>query len=261
MTPLPLQDAGLQALIEQYAGYGPLAASFLVNLLATFGDKGQLVVVTLASRYDAKKVFAGSMTAFGLWSALEVLFGQAVLSVVPAGVMTLLTGGLFLLFGLWTAKSALDRARVDREESSGLALGDGGLDAGLTGRLLPDAVLARMGAHGGVLTSFVFIMFAEFGDKTQLLTINLSITYPDAPVSVFLGVMAALALRTSVDAVIGERVERFLPTMLIEAAAAVVFLAFGLLVLGVVPAWVLLVTLAAVVLALVGWVLRERLAD
>ncbi len=260
MTPLPLQDAGLQALIEQYAGYGPLLASFLVNLLATFGDKGQLVVVTLASRYDARKVFAGSMAAFGLWSALEVLFGQALLAAVPGSLVTLLTGGLFLLFGLWTAKSVLDRMRVDREESSGLALGDGGLDAGITGRLLPGFVLERMGAYGGVLTSFVFIMLAEFGDKTQLLTINLSIVYPDAPVSVFLGVMAALGLRTGIDAVIGERVERYLPTRLIEAAAAVVFLAFGLLVLGVIPAWALFATLVGVVTGLVGWVLRDRLA-
>ena len=258
---LALQDAGLQALIERYAGYGPLLASFLVNLLGTFGDKGQLVVVALASRYDARKVFAGSIAAFGLWSALEVLFGQALLAAVPSGLVTLLTGGLFLLFGVWTAKSAVGRLRVDRDgRAEGLPLGDGGLDAGLTGRLLPEAVLRRMGGYGGVLTSFVFIMLAEFGDKTQLLTVNLTITYPDAPVAVFVGVMAALGLRTGVDALIGERVERYLPTTLIEGAAAVVFVAFGLLALGLIPPWALLAALAAVAAGVVGWIVRNRRA-
>lgn len=247
----------MQALIEQYAGYGPLLAAFLVNLLATFGDKGQLVVIALASRFDAKKVFAGSMAAFGLWSALEVVFGQAVMAVLPAGVVTAITGALFLLFGLWTAKSAADRRRDDRPVDDGLLLGDGGLDAGWTGRLLPEGALARFGSYGGVLTSFVFIMFAEFGDKTQALTINLAIVFPDAPLSVFVGVVAALGLRTGLDALIGERVEAYLPLALIEAVAAAVFLAFGLLVFGIVPPWVLLGTLAVAAAVVLGWIVRD----
>ncbi|KPN30812.1 hypothetical protein SY89_01552 [Halolamina pelagica] len=89
---LPLQS-GLDAVVGRYAEHGPLAAAFLANLLATFGDKGQLVVITLATRYDAKNVFVGAMGAFALWSALEVAFGQYVVSILPAGVVTLLTGG------------------------------------------------------------------------------------------------------------------------------------------------------------------------
>ncbi|WP_373188584.1 TMEM165/GDT1 family protein [Halolamina sp.] len=54
------------------------------------GDKGQLVVVTLASRYDPKKVFFGTMGAFTLWSGLEVLLGQYVVSVLPGSTVTLL---------------------------------------------------------------------------------------------------------------------------------------------------------------------------
>lgn len=59
-------NAGLQAVIDRYTAYGPLLAAFLANTLATFGDKGQLVVVTLASRYDAKRTFLGAMGAFTL---------------------------------------------------------------------------------------------------------------------------------------------------------------------------------------------------
>lgn len=251
-----LQSSNLQSFIREYADYGPLLASFLVNTLGTFGDKGQLVVVTLATRYDAKRVFVGAMGAFCAWSALEVAFGQALLGAIPPGVMGPLTGALFVLFGAWTAKSAFDRTRVDRPTNPSRT--DGGLAGGLTGRVLPERLLAHVGAYGGVLASFVLVGVAEFGDKTQLLTVNLAVVFPDAPLSVFAGVVAALALRTGVDAVIGERVEAHLPTAVIEAAAAVVFAAFGLFVLGALPESGLVVALAAVLLGVVGWAIRAR---
>ncbi|WP_227354687.1 TMEM165/GDT1 family protein [Haladaptatus salinisoli] len=216
---------GLQSVVERYAEYGPLLASFLANMLATFGDKGQLVVVTLASRYDAKKVFVGSMAAFSLWSLVEVAMGGWIVAVLPGGVIAATTGGLFVAFGLWTLRSASRRFRGEQNESP-LVTG-GGVDVGLSGRLLPDSVLTRMGAYGGVLTSFVFIAFAEFGDKTQLLTIDLAATFPRARASVFVGVVAALGLRTGVDALIGERFERRVPTRYMELVAAFVFLLFG----------------------------------
>jgi len=251
---LPLQS-GLDAVVSRYAGHGPLAAAFLANLLATFGDKGQLVVITLATRYDAKKVFFGAMGAFTLWSALEVAFGQYVVSVLPAVLVTLVAGSLFLVFGVWTGRSAVDGLR-DGERTNTTAAGTG-LDVGLSGRIVPNAVLDSVGAHGGLLTAFLFVLFAEFGDKTQLLTINLAATFPDAPVSVFVGVMAALALRTGVDAVIGEQVEAVLPTAYIEAGAAVIFLAFGLVVLGA-PTAVLYVAIAALLVAVVVGLVRRR---
>ncbi|MFB6161311.1 MAG: TMEM165/GDT1 family protein [Haloferacaceae archaeon] len=252
---VPLLQVGIDAVVDRYADYGPFAAAFLANMLATFGDKGQLVVVTLASRYDAKKVFAGAMGAFALWSALEVALGSWITSVLPAGVMTAATGGLFVAFGVWTLRSAARGFSTDGDRTGTLLTG-GGVDVGLSGRLVPDRVLARMGTYGGVLTSFVFIAFAEFGDKTQLLTINLAATYPGAPLSVFLGVVAALGLRTGVDAVVGERVERVTPTRHVELVAAAVFLAFGLVVLGFLPDAVLPWTLAVVGLLLAGTVVR-----
>lgn len=243
--------------VGEYAHYGPLVASFLANLLATFGDKGQLVVITLSTRYDAERVFAGAMGAFALWSALEVAVGQWVVAVLPAGVMTLVTGGLFLAFGGWSLWGGLTGLGDGGDEP--LVTG-GGIGVGLTGTLLPDRVLAHLGTYGGLLTSFVFILFAEFGDKTQLLTINLAATFPGAPLSVFVGVVAALALRTGVDAVVGERVERAVPTHVVELGAAAVFVAFGLAVLGVVSEAVLVWTVAAVGVAVLAAAARRALA-
>lgn len=253
----PPLAAGLDAVVGRYDAYGPLAAAFLANLLATFGDKGQLVVVTLASRYDAKTVFVGAMGAFSLWSLLEVLLGQWIVRTLPAGAMTAITGGMFLAFGVWTLRSAL-RGFQAHAGGEGPLLTGGGIDVGISGKLLPAGVLERVGEYDGLLASFLFILFAEFGDKTQALTITLAGTFPDAPLSVFVGVVAALALRTGVDAVVGERFERLVPTHWVEVAAGVVFLAFGLVVFGLVPPVVLWVVLAAVVAGALALGLRTR---
>lgn len=251
----------LTEVIARYETYGPLLASFLSNLLATFGDKGQLVVVMLASRYDPRRVFLGAMGAFGLWSGLEVLFGSWITHLLPAGVMTLLTGSLFVVFGVWTLAGVLRRIRgsptfrvaIEGPRSNGAG------EMTLESRHLPGR-LQVIGEYGPVVTSFLFILFAEFGDKTQLLTINLAATFPESPVAVFVGVIAALALRTGVDAVIGGQARRFLPSRLIELAASVVFVAFGLAVFGLISTLVLLVVVATSILAAVAggvWLARQ----
>lgn len=246
---LALQAEGGSA-ISEYVHLGPLVASFLANLLATVGDKGQLVVIVLATRYDAKRVFLGAMGAFAVWSSLEVALGQWIVAVLPAGVLTLVTGGLFLAFGAWTLWGGLRRIRVDSGPVPG--------GTGRASRFLPATLGNHLGAYGGVLTSFVFVLVAEFGDKTQLLTINLAATFPDAPLAVLVGVLAALALRTGVDAIIGERVERALPTHLVEFGAAAIFVVAGLVVLGLVPEFALLWVVLAIATAILVVLLRRR---
>lgn len=260
---------GLESTISQYAEYGPLAASFLANLLATFGDKGQLVVITLATRYDAKRVFVGAMAAFGLWSALEVSFGSYVTAVLPPGAITLITGGLFLAFGILTLRNTLARTNGtrlpwplgSRSGSHERRQSEPGPESTLLqdgGASIPSFAARYSARYGAVVTSFVFVMFAEFGDKTQALTIALAGTFPDAPLSVFAGVVAALALRTGVDALIGERVERYIPTRSVEVAAGIVFLAFGLAVFGLLSETALVGVVLLVVLGLLVRALGRR---
>lgn len=233
---------GLEAVIQRYAHYGPLLAAFLANLLATFGDKGQLAVVTLASKYDAKRVFLGAMGAFTAWSALEVTFGSTITGVIPADAMTIATGGLFVAFAVWTLYQVAGKVRID------------GLPAlpGTRSEIVPGWVAEFANGRGPTLTGFAFIGLAEFGDKTQLLTIALAATFPNSLPSVFLGVVAALALRTGIDAFIGEQAERYLPALYIEAASAVVFAAFGVYVFGLIDGVLLIVSVTAMLFFCVG---------
>lgn len=252
---------GVTEVIGQYEAYGPLAASFLSNLLATFGDKGQLVVIVLASRHDPKRVFLGATAAFGLWSGLEVVFGAWIPQVLPGPVMTGLTGWLFVAFGVWTLVGVVRQApgEVPLRNLANGARTDGFGDAIGDSRVLPTQ-LQRLGAHGPVVTSFLFIFLAEFGDKTQLLTINLAATFPESPVLVFVGVMAALALRTGVDAVTGDRARQFLLSRFIQLVAAVVFIAFGLAVFDLISSSALLAVVAFSVLSAIAgsvWLARQ----
>ena len=241
--------AGLGQVVERYAHFGPLLAAFLANFFATFGDKGQLVILTLATQYDAKRVFAGAMSAFAAWSAVEVLVGTYVVQAVPAGAISLVTGTLFVAFGAWTVYEVWAAVR------DGDAATDGGSAAP---SVLPNRLLSVVGTRGGVVTAFVFILFAEFGDKTQLLTINLAATFPDSLVTVYVGVVVALGLRTAIDAFVGERAERYLPTLHMQAASAVVFLAFGLAEFGVVGDLSLVVAVVAAVAFCVGAGVERR---
>lgn len=238
--------AGIGGVIEQYESYGPLVGAFLANSLATFGDKGQLVVLALAARYDAKEVFLGAIGAFTVWSALEVVFGAWITSVLPPGVMAVITGGLFVGFGLLAFRKSLHQLRASGRSwplGSRPADTDGGHDA------FSARVQRVMTGHGAVVASFLAIGLAEFGDKTQALTIALAANFPEQKLPVFVGVVAALGLRTGVDTAIGGHLERRLPTGAIEFAAAIVFLAFGLAAFGVISETGLI---AAIALAFVA---------
>lgn len=79
-----------------------LVASFLVVLVAEFGDLTQILTATLAARYDAP-VAVGIGAVLALWSVagLAVLFGRALLRVVPLRrVQQVAACGLLVLAGL-----------------------------------------------------------------------------------------------------------------------------------------------------------------
>ena len=59
-----------------------------------------------------------------------------------------------------------------------------------------------------VLASFLVLFAAEWGDLSQLLTITLVAKY-EAPVSVFLGAFAALAVVSGLAVVAGRQLQRF----------------------------------------------------
>lgn len=78
--------------------------------------------------------------------------------------------------------------------------------------------------------TFVLIFLAELGDKTQLATFARAAS-ESAPWSVFLGASCALVLSTLVAVLLGGLLNAIAPPHIIQGAAGILFMAFGILLL------------------------------
>ncbi len=131
--------------ILQYLTAG--VTSFVTIALAEFGDKSQLVCMSLATRYAHRPLIIGAGLAFALLNGCAVVFGVVALNLIPESLLSILVCGLFAGFGIHA-----------------LLFNDGD-DA--------EAVDSASN-HSIVFTVFMLIALAEFGDKTQMTVIALS---------------------------------------------------------------------------------------
>jgi putative Ca2+/H+ antiporter (TMEM165/GDT1 family) len=178
-------------------------SAFMLLFLAEMGDKSQLLVMTLAHRYRPLPVIIGSFAAFAVLNLLAVIVGQALFEWLPQTWMLLAAAGLFLFFGFRSWQDA--NAREDEAEIA------------IRGR-------------GGLIQSFSLILVAELGDKTQLAMLALVASTGDLW-AVMLGGTLALWGVSLIGVLLGCTLLKRLPTCWVHRAAAILFIAFGLLAL------------------------------
>jgi len=176
----------------------PLVASFVLVALAELGDKTQIAVITLSSRFKALAVFSGAMLAFLLTTGIAVAIGDALTLVLPTFWIRITAAAIFLIFGIYTIVSRRGEAQVKTRE-----------------------------ARNAVFSSFSLITLMELGDKTQFAVIALSAQY-EFPLLVYLGVMLAFALITGLGATLGIALTRFVPLKHIQLGSAVIFMLLGI---------------------------------
>ncbi|MEH6626933.1 MAG: TMEM165/GDT1 family protein [Motiliproteus sp.] len=168
--------------------------SFLLVFLAEFGDKSQLVCMTLAARHRPWPVLAGAVIAFALLNLLAVMFGATVAHWLPPFWIAIAVALLFTLFGIQALMSHED----DEEE------------------------LVQRSVRSLFATAFVLIFVAEFGDKTQLAVAGLSAAQP--PVAVWLGSTLALLATSALGVVLGRTLLQRLPLSWLHRGSGVLFL-------------------------------------
>lgn len=174
---------------------GSLGYSFALIGLAEVGDKSQLVCMTLAARHRGLPVVAGAVLAFSILNLLAVLFGAGVGAWLPEPVTAGLVALLFAGFGIHAL-------RADHEEDC-------------------DPLDERPG-HGILLTTFLMILVAEFGDKTQIAVAGLAGTSP--PLPVWIGATLALGLVSALGVWFGRTLLQRIPLPILHRLAGVVFL-------------------------------------
>ena len=173
--------------------------AFTLISLAEIGDKSQLVCMTLAARHRHWPVIMGSATAFIILNAMGVVFGAGIAVWVPERITAILVALLFGIFGIH-----LMFFQNDDE---------------------PEAVVERSG-HGIFLTTFLLILVAEFGDKTQIAVAGLAST--TAPLPVWLGATTALVLVSALGVWAGRTILQRLPLHWVHRVGGGIFLVFSL---------------------------------
>jgi putative Ca2+/H+ antiporter (TMEM165/GDT1 family) len=183
--------------------YTAALSAFALLFLAEMGDKTQLMAMTLAHRYRAAPVIAGTFLAFVVLDLLAVLLGGGLASLVPRQLILLVAGLLFLLFA-WRSWRGADEEEPGVDES---------------------------GHRRAFVTSFSLIFVAELGDKTQLALIALAAKLGSIW-SVFVGGTLALWAVSLIGILVGGTLLRRIPKVWVHRAAASLFAAFGVLALG-----------------------------
>lgn len=148
------------------------------------GEKVQLIISGLSTRYNPFVVVAAAGSAFAGWTALEIVLGQALQGALPPLALDLIAAGFFLLFGLLLLRSAPAPGSEPRTTET-----DGGFDSidrelSVFGFKLPERAATFLGI-------FAMMAVGEFGDKTQLITITLATQYT-AGAAIWAGEMAAI---------------------------------------------------------------------
>jgi Ca2+/H+ antiporter, TMEM165/GDT1 family len=178
-------------------------AAFVLILPVELPDKTLFATLVLATRFEPLPVFVGVGLAFAVQSLVAVTAGS-LLGLLPHYVVTTAVALLFLVGAVVLWRSA--RSGPEEEE-----LGD-------TPEHPPFWRAAAI--------SFGVLFAAEWGDFSQLATAGLAAHY-DAPVSVFVGSLAALLVVSALAVFLGKKLADRLPIALIHRVAAVLFLAFA----------------------------------
>jgi putative Ca2+/H+ antiporter (TMEM165/GDT1 family) len=122
------------------------AVTTVLIALAELGDKTQLLALCLATRYRWWQVLIGIFGATLFIHLFSTLIGQAVGNLIPQLWLGIITGMLFVGFGVWTLRGEKD--------------GD------------DDATPA--GRFGPIVTVAIAFFLAEMGGKTQIMTVAIA---------------------------------------------------------------------------------------
>ena len=187
------------AVIAPESWLSSASATFLLIALAEFGDKSQLVCMTLAARHRGLPVVLGAVVAFAILNLLAVLFGAAVAAWLPEWIVTAAVGTLFAVFGI----SALRYKEEDEDEE-----------------------IEEKPGHNVFATTFLLIFLAEFGDKTQIAVAGMGST--TNALAVWAGATLALASTSVLGVIAGQKLLHRLPLVWIHRISGVFFLLLAL---------------------------------
>ena len=187
-------------LVTAFAG---IALALFVTELT---DKDALLLLTLATRTRAPRVFLAGATAFVFTTSVIVTVGTLAIRIIPILWIKVAGGAVMLAFGLWETRTLVGE-RAIREQEERLEKPRNGLRA----------FLMMVGA---------LALLDLAGDATEVLTIVFVAQYSDS-LLVFSAVCVGLIAATAVETILGNRLGRILTPRKIRLLSIIVFLSLG----------------------------------
>jgi putative Ca2+/H+ antiporter (TMEM165/GDT1 family) len=140
-------------------------AVFPIIFLGELPDKTMFASLVMATRGRPRQVWLGAAAAFAVHVIIAVTLGLAIFALLPHRAVEGIVTALFLFGAVYAWREGVkDEEEVAEKEAS---------------------------RHGVVATAFIVIFIAEWGDLTQILTVNLAAKY-HSPLSVAVGAVLAL---------------------------------------------------------------------
>lgn len=173
----------------------------LTEFVAEMGDKTQLMLMALTSKYKIRDIVIGTAVAILLLNGMAVLAGGLVGSLVPEWLIKYIAAFAFLFFAL----SALDQEEDEEEEVSEGKVGFAPLAVGVT------------------------FFLAELGDKTQLTAVTFGANEGmSAGLLVWLGCSVGLFAADMLGLLLGLFLKDKTPDSFLKILAFILFAGFGI---------------------------------
>lgn len=172
----------------------------LTEFIAEMGDKTQLMLVAMTSKYKTRDIIIGTGAAILVLNGLAVLAGGLVGQLIPEWVIKLIAAGAFLYFAASTLAGGDDEEEETGENKISFA---------------PLAVFC---------TFFV----AELGDKTQLTAITFGANEGiGAALIVWIGCSIGLFAADIIGMLVGRLLQNKASEELLHTLAFAIFAVFG----------------------------------
>lgn len=214
----------------------------LTEFIAEMGDKTQLMLIALTSKYKLKDIILGTAEAILVLNGLAVLAGGLVSEFIPDWVIKIVAALAFLYF----AASTIAGDEDEEEEN------------------------AKSGIQFAPLAVFCTFFVAELGDKTQLTAITFGANEGmSAALIVWLACSLGLFAADILGMMVGCLLKSKTPDGLLKSLAFVIFSIFGVYTLyrGLhliresvcpIPVWPILIGATSGFVGLCAWLFVRR---
>ena len=182
--------------------------------IAELTDKDALLILALATKIRPRIVFASGLVAFTITTAIIVLLGSFLISVLPVFWITLSGAVIMIAYGVWLLL--------------GIRNDEDGLKDEETKLLARSEEKNAWSIFLGIVPMLVLLDLA--GDATEILIIVFVANFQNV-VLVFVGSLLALAAATALETTVGHALSRVLSLHRIKLLSSLVFLTLGIVVI------------------------------